>query len=102
MELKERIYMSMNGLLMPDYAVADVTDEFVPGKKSYELYSQMLDAYISACERLGCDAGDEDLEIIINSLLALGEEQAYLMYDYGARFGQGARCEVDDTAAEID
>lgn len=87
MELKEQIYLSMNGLLQPGYTAPGVADEFVPGRKSYALYSQMLDAYLSVCARLGNDDGDCEVDTFVNCLLALGEEQAYIMYEYGAKFG---------------
>ena len=67
MERKEQIYLSMNGLLQPGYTAPGVTDEFVPGRKCYALYSQMLDAYLSVCARLRNDDGDCEVDTIVKT-----------------------------------
>ena len=46
----------------------------------------MLEAYQRLCERLGVQDEDDDVEIIINSLLNIQRETAYHMYYYGAKF----------------
>ena len=86
MPLKEQVYLTLNGLLQEEYALSNVENLFAPDGRGYALYSEVLDAYASICDRLGVGETDADVETIINNLLALCEEVSYRMYDYGVKF----------------
>ena len=86
MPLKEQVYLTLNGLLREEYVLPDVENLFAPDGRGYALYSEVLDAYASICDRLGVGGTDADVETIINNLLALCEEVSYRMYDYGVKF----------------
>lgn len=77
MPLKEQVYLTLNGLLQEEYALSNVENLFAPDGRGYALYSEVLDAYASLCERLGTKETDTDVETIINNLLALCEEESY-------------------------
>ena len=86
MPLKEQVYLTLNGLLREEYVLPDVENLFTPDGQGYALYSEVLDAYASLCERLGTRETDADVETIINNLLSLCELVSYKMFDYGAKF----------------
>ena len=94
MPLKEQVYLTLNGLLREEYVLPDVENLFAPDGRGYALYSEVLDAYASICDRLGVGETDADVETIINNLLALCEEVSYRMYDYGAKF---SCCEMQNS-----
>ena len=64
MPLKEQVYLTLNGLLREEYVLPDVENLFAPDGRGYALYSEVLDAYASLCERLGTGETDADVEII--------------------------------------
>ena len=98
MPLKEQVYLTLNGLLREEYVLPDVENLFAPDGRGYALYSEVLDAYASLCERLSTGETDADVETIINNLLALCEEVSYRMYDYGAKFSY---CEMQNSHSRI-
>ena len=83
----ELVYLTMQGQLLPEYAIADVEDIFVADGIGNELYTKARIAYSNVCKRLGVKDEDSDLNEIIYYMEALADEMAYRMYRYGAKFG---------------
>ena len=86
---KNLIYDRMSGLLNENQYLAGplnvVQDEFVDGLFCGQAYDEVFAANQRLCQRLGVQA-DQDLEIIINNLLAISRHLSLKMYDYGVRF----------------
>ena len=81
------VYDSLQGeLVVP---IAGVTDCFAPGMPCEQWYQEMLDAYARLRSRLGVLEEDQDVEIIIGSLLNIQRELCRKMYQYGAEFSSG-------------
>lgn len=85
-EFKELIYDLANGALdLKNYPVPEselVENEYEEGKPCYEWYEQMHDAYERVCNRLGKSGSeDADLEVMVDSLLAIGRFLSMKMYD---------------------
>lgn len=79
------VYQSLLGnMIVP---VPGVENAFAPGSICDRRYSDMLDAYARLCARLGVADEDEDVEMIINSLLSIQNELCMKMYEYGGKFG---------------
>lgn len=85
-ELRELIYETLLDVLVPAYRLPCVENLFAPGQPCYENYNDVLDAYERLRERLGVENDDEDVEIIITSLLSMGKTVALKMFDYGTLF----------------
>ena len=84
MSFEEYIYESLQGTLIhPHPAVPNLFEDGMPCER---WYADMLDAYQRICSRLGDEEEDQDVEIIINSLLSIQRELAFQMYRYGAKF----------------
>ena len=81
------IYETVTGINTLSRPMDGVENLFAPGSFCDRQYSRVLDAYGRLCDRLGVAEEDRDVEIIINSLMAIEHEIAYAMYEYGARFG---------------
>ncbi len=85
MDFEEEVYYSLSGMLIDP--LDDVENLFEDGKPCEQWYSDMYDAYMRICERLDVQDEDDDVEIIISSLLRIQEKIAYRMYHYGAIYG---------------
>ena len=83
----ERVHTSLRGGYVKEYEVAGVENIFEKEAIGAKLYANAMDAYQRVCDRLGVIDEDDDLEIIVNSLLELEAEMSYRMYRYGAKFG---------------
>lgn len=83
MNFKEYVYLSLIGALIEPYP--EVDNLFAEGEKCEKLYAKVYDASQRLCERLG-EVEDEDLEIIVSSMLNMQREIALKMYEYGAKF----------------
>ncbi len=83
----DRVYLTINGFLLPQFTVAGVEDIFGEGGIGIALYEQARDAYARICDRLGVRDEDPDLDIIISSMEDITKEISYRMYEYGTRFG---------------
>lgn len=83
MSFKEYVYSSLSGLLIEPHP--EVEDLFAEGEKCELLYGKVYDACQRLYERLG-KFEDEDVEIIVNSMLDIQREIALKMYEYGAKF----------------
>lgn len=78
------VYDSLLGELL--FPVPGVENAFEDGGMCMELYQNMMDAYSRLLLRLGQKEDDPDVEIIINSLLAIQKELCLKMYWYGTKF----------------
>lgn len=91
-EFKELVFELMNGSLVLE-ACSEPEKEIV--KNEYEdsnskcslLYEKVFAANRRLCERLHVEE-DDDVEIIISSLLEIAEYQCMKMYDYGMMFAK--------------
>lgn len=94
MDLKKEIYAKMSGQLVKDVVVEagdyPVEDEFT-GKKWEKLYERAYEANRRICKRLNkSEEEDEDVEIIIDSLIEIAEIMAMKMFDYRVLSAQTA------------
>lgn len=89
--MKERfvdmLYQTVIGELQSEYRIPGVEDSFAVGGICDLSYQKMRNAYERLLERLGCENEDQDIEIILNSMIAIQKEIAYQMYRYGVHFG---------------
>lgn len=84
-EFIEEVYDSLQGVLVDP--LPGVRNLFEAGMPCALRYQQMLEAYGRLCDRLGVVDEDQDVEIIINALLANQRESSMKMFEYGMRFG---------------
>jgi len=85
-KLTERVYETLTGQILPQYALPGVENAFEEGSKCMELYTQMLEAYERLRTRLGITEEDPDVEIIIGNLMQIEREISHKMFYYGTRF----------------
>lgn len=78
MKIGELVYESLIGELIDP--VEKVPNAFEPGSYCEARYKEMLAAYERLCDRLGVLDEDEDVEIIINSLLSIQRELCLEMF----------------------
>ena len=84
----EDIYDSLQGVLVPEARVPWVKNLFLPGSPCDRAYSDMLDAYERLRDRLGVADEDEDVEIIINSLLDIQQILGHEMFRCGVEYAR--------------
>lgn len=88
-DFKSKIYELMNGNInleiCPVKESEYVKDEFEEGSFCAGAYNEVYNARERLCRKLGTEE-DEDIEIIINSLLDIAKHLSLKMYDYGAYF----------------
>jgi len=84
--IQNQIYETLTGSLNPVYHVPWAENIFVPGHPCFETYSRMLDAYARLLVRLNEKDEDEDVEVIVDSLLQHGRIIALEMFCYGRKF----------------
>lgn len=82
----ETVYYTLWGAMAKGYEAPGVENLFAEGKKCDVLYSEMSDAYERVRDRLGVIDEDEDVEIVISSLMDICKEVGMHMYRYGAIF----------------
>ena len=87
-ELIEDIYYTLQGVVVPEARVPWVTDLFQEGSPCDRAYAQMQDAYDRLRERLGMPEEDEDVEIIIDSLMDIQRILAFEMFRCGVEYAQ--------------
>ena len=85
MDIQEKVYYTLLGMLIDP--LDDVENLFEEGKPCEQWYSDVYDANVRLCNRLCVQDEDDDVEIIISSLMRIQEKLAYRMYHYGALFG---------------
>ena len=79
MDIVEQVYLSLTGELVDP--IRYVPNAFEQGNYCAERYQEMLDAYERLRERLGVTDEDEDVEIIIDSLLAIQRKLCREMFE---------------------
>lgn len=79
MKIAELVYESLIGELVDP--IENVPNAFEAGSYCEARYQEMLDAYERVRERLGVKDEDEDVEIIINSLLAIQRRLCLEMFE---------------------
>lgn len=84
--IQNQVYETLTGSLAPVYQLPWVEDIFVPGHPCFETYSRMMDAYERLLVRLNEQEEDEDIEIIVDSLLRHGKIIALEMFRYGRKY----------------
>ena len=78
-DIRELVYESLIGEC-PDL-IMYVPNAFAPGSYCEARYREMLQAYERLRIRLGVDDEDEDVEIMIESLLAIQKKLCMEMFD---------------------
>ena len=79
------VYDLLNGTRLRQPGDPEVENLFAIGRECEQLYSQVYDANLRLCARLGNEE-DTDVETIVNSLLRICELTGKRMYRYGAEF----------------
>ncbi len=82
------IYDTLQGVMQQGFGYPDVENLFEDGSLCMREYSNMLEAYERLCDRLGVVDEDDDVEVIISSLMTIQRELGYKMFEYGARFAR--------------
>ena len=86
-EFAEQVYNTLTGQYSQStYGVPGVENTFAPGQPCQLLYRDAFDAYQRICDRLGVIDEDDDLEIIMNALLDIGQITGMHMFHYGVIF----------------
>ena len=93
-DLKECMYLTLTGNLIPSCRVPGVEDAFAEGSFCMGLYGEAMNAYESLCKRLGVEDEDEDVETIINNFMDIQWHIGLRMYTYGTIFGNKTKEEV--------
>lgn len=83
MSIAEDIYYTLLGVMKDEYCVPGIENAFETGNECYRNYAAMLDAYERLCVRLGNVQWDDDVEIIIDSLLDNQKILCQKMFEYG-------------------
>lgn len=78
MNIAELVYESLIGELVDP--VEDVPNAFFPGSYCETRYREMLDAYERLRDRLGVVDEDEDVEVVIDSLLDIQRQLCLKMF----------------------
>ena len=81
--IAQEIYDSLWGGAMEPFRIPWVEDATAEGSYCMECYERMLGANERLVARLGQVNEDEDVEIIINSLLDIQRELCLKMFEYG-------------------
>ena len=81
----EDIYFTLCGTMQEQFRVPGVENLFAEGCECMNLYSEMLAAYERLCDRLGNIDVDEDVEVIINSLMSIERKVSMKMFEYGMK-----------------
>ena len=84
----EDVYDTLKGVLIPQARVDGVENAFEPGGECERAYGQMLEAYERLCQRLGVMDEDDDVEIIIRSLMKIEGVLCRKMFTYGWKFAE--------------
>ena len=82
----EDIYFTLTGTMQEQFRVPGVENLFAEGSDCMNCYSEMHAAYERLCDRLGVVDEDEDVEIIIDSLMCIERKVSTKMFEYGMKF----------------
>ena len=80
------VYDLANGVRVRQADDPLVDNLFADGGECEELYDEVYAANLRLCGRLG-EEEDQDVEILVNSLLKICEKMGKRMYRYGVEFG---------------
>ena len=79
MDIKDLVYESLIGELVDP--IKYVPNAFESGSFCEKKYEEMLEAYARLRDRLGVEDEDADVEIMIDSMLAIQRELCLMMFD---------------------
>ncbi|MBQ2785182.1 MAG: hypothetical protein IJF02_01585 [Oscillospiraceae bacterium] len=82
----ENVYYTLIGTMQEQFRVPGAENLFAQGSECMNRYCQMLAAYERLCDRLGVIDEDEDVEIIIDSLMGIERKFSMKMFEYGRKF----------------
>lgn len=91
MTLAEQVYDCLLGQIVSEKALDWVENIYTDGSKYDRNYAAVLAAYGRLCQRLGTDEEDDDVEIIINSMLANEQVVALKMFELGIRYAKSGK-----------
>lgn len=86
-EFADIVYDLLSGTRIQQPGDPEIENLFEIGRECEQLYTQVYDANLHLCQRLGVEE-DTDVETIINALLRIGKLTGKRMYYYGAEFAQ--------------
>lgn len=86
--LIEEVYDTLKVVLISQARVEGVENAFEAGGECERAYGRMLDAYERLCQRLGVVDEDDDVEIIIRSLMEIEGILSRKMFAYGVQFAK--------------
>ena len=84
-EFVDIVYDLLSGTRIRQPGDPEIENLFEIGRECEQLYSQVYDANLRLCQRLGVEE-DADVETIINALLRICALTGKRMYHYGAEF----------------
>lgn len=95
----DMVYDLVNGSRICQPNDPKVENLFDEGRECALLYDQVYEANLRLCQRLGAEE-DADVEMIINSLIRIGELVGKRMFYYGMEFknelqGEITPCDAD-------
>ena len=82
----EDIYYTLLGEMVDDFRVPGVENLFHDGGDCMNCYCKMLAAYERLCDRVGVIDEDEDVEVIIHSLMTIEQNVSIKMFEYCMKF----------------
>ena len=84
----ETVYDLLTGECSPQMGDPVIENMFAEGRTCEQLYNDVYDANLRLCERLGVQE-DQDVELIINSLLHISRLLGKKMFLYGVKYQSG-------------
>ncbi len=94
MSYSEVVYESLIGELVDP--IKYVPNAFAPGSYCEARYAEMLDAYGRLRDRLGAMDEDADVEIIIDSMLAIQRKLCLEMFELGGIVIRDCRVKINE------
>ena len=91
MTLEEQVCDCLLGQLVTEKTLDWVENIYTDGSEYDRNYAAVLAAYGRLCQRLGTDEEDDDVEIIINSMLANEQVVALKMFELGIRYAKSGK-----------
>ena len=91
MTLAEQVYDCLLGQFVTEKTLDWVENIYTDGSEYDRNYAAVLAAYGRLCQRLGTDEEDDDVEIIINSMLANEQVVALKMFELGIRYAESGK-----------
>ncbi|MBE6947917.1 MAG: hypothetical protein E7454_06700 [Ruminococcaceae bacterium] len=84
-QMIDRIYELLTGECAPTANDPIVENMFAEGRTCDELYSNVYEANLRLCERLGVQE-DADVELIIDAMMRISKLLGRKMFSYGAKY----------------